>query len=50
MKKMQVCLEKEIKMARERMSILFDNSAKENALVIGTSNKTEIYLGYSTQF
>lgn len=38
------------KMARERMSILFDNSAKENALVIGTSNKTEIFLGYSTQF
>lgn len=38
------------KMARERMSILFDYSAKENALVVGTSNKTEIYLGYSTQF
>ena len=38
------------KMARERMSILFDYSSKENALVIGTSNKTEIYLGYSTQF
>ena len=38
------------KMARERMSILYDYSSKENALVIGTSNKTEIYLGYSTQF
>lgn len=38
------------KMARERMSILFDYSAKENALVLGTSNKTEILLGYSTQF
>jgi len=38
------------KMARERMSILFDYSSKENALVVGTSNKTEIYLGYSTQF
>ena len=38
------------KMARERMSILYDYSAKENALVIGTSNKTEILLGYSTQF
>ena len=37
-------------MARERMSILFDNSSKENALVVGTSNKTEIFLGYSTQF
>ena len=38
------------KMARERMSILFDYSSKENALVVGSSNKTEIYLGYSTQF
>lgn len=38
------------KMARERMTILFDYSAKENALVLGTSNKTEILLGYSTQF
>ena len=38
------------KMARERMSILFDYSSKENALVVGTSNETEIYLGYSTQF
>lgn len=38
------------KMARERMSILFDHSAKEGALVLGTSNKTEILLGYSTQF
>lgn len=38
------------KMARERMSVLFDYSAKEGALVLGTSNKTEILLGYSTQF
>lgn len=37
-------------MARERMIILFDHAAKENALVLGTSNKTEILLGYSTQF
>lgn len=36
------------KMARERMSILYDLSAKEQRLVIGTGNKTEIYLGYST--
>jgi NAD+ synthase len=36
------------KMARERMSILYDLSAKEKALVIGTSNKTEILLGYGT--
>jgi NAD+ synthase len=38
------------KMARERMSILYDLSAKEKALVIGTSNKTEILLGYGTIF
>lgn len=37
-------------MARTRMAVLFDNSSKENALVVGTSNKTEILLGYSTQF
>lgn len=37
-------------MARIRMNVLFDNSAKEKALVLGTSNKTEILLGYSTQF
>lgn len=37
-------------MARMRMNVLFDNSAKEGALVLGTSNKTEILLGYSTQF
>ena len=43
-------LRKGNKMARERMSILFDNWSKENALVVGTSNKTEIFLGYSTQF
>ncbi len=38
------------RMARERMCILYDLSAKESALVIGTGNKTEIYLGYVTQF
>lgn len=36
------------KMARERMSILYDLSKKYDALVIGTSNKTEILLGYGT--
>ncbi|TSA57452.1 NAD+ synthase [bacterium] len=36
------------KMARERMSILYDFSQKHNALVIGTSNRTEILLGYGT--
>jgi NAD+ synthase len=38
------------KMARERMSILFDQSKKLGCLVLGTSNKTEILLGYSTIF
>ncbi len=37
-------------MARTRMIILYDQSAKENALVIGTGNKTEILLGYTTLF
>jgi len=36
------------KMARERMSILYDHSARFNALVLGSSNKTEILLGYGT--
>lgn len=37
-------------MARARMIVLYDQSAAESALVIGTSNKTEVLLGYSTQF
>jgi NAD+ synthase len=36
------------KMARERMSILYDHSARWKALVLGTSNKTELLLGYGT--
>lgn len=36
------------KMARERMSILYDFSEREKALIIGTSNKTELLLGYGT--
>jgi NAD+ synthase len=35
-------------MARERMIILYDRSACERALVVGTGNKTEILLGYGT--
>lgn len=35
-------------MARVRMLILFDQSAKYNALPIGTGNKTERLLGYFT--
>ncbi len=38
------------KMARERMCLLYDYSAKNDALVIGTSNKTELLLGYGTIF
>jgi NAD+ synthase len=38
------------KMARERMSILYDLSWANDALVIGTSNKTELLLGYGTVF
>jgi NAD+ synthase len=38
------------KMARERMTILFDQAKKLDCLVLGTSNKTEILLGYSTVF
>jgi NAD+ synthase len=36
------------KMARERMSILYDFSVREKALVLGTSNKTELLIGYGT--
>ena len=36
------------KMARERMAILYDMSWAHRALVVGTSNKTELLLGYGT--
>jgi len=36
--------------ARMRMAILYDKSAQYQALVIGTSNKTELLLGYGTLF
>ncbi|MGZ8482028.1 MAG: NAD+ synthase [Candidatus Limnocylindria bacterium] len=35
-------------MARQRMIVLFDRSAAFDALVAGTSNKTEALLGYGT--
>ncbi len=38
------------KMARERMTILYDQSAARSALVLGTSNKTELLLGYGTLY
>jgi NAD+ synthase len=37
-------------MARQRMAVLYDLSAAHRAMVIGTSNKTELLLGYGTQF
>jgi NAD+ synthase len=36
------------KMARERMSILYDVSARDHSLILGTSNKTELLIGYGT--
>lgn len=36
--------------ARARMAVLFDISAIENALVVGTGNKSEILLGYTTWY
>ena len=38
------------KCARERMTVLYDQSAAFDALVAGTSNKSELLLGYGTQF
>jgi NAD+ synthase len=35
-------------MARARMIVLYDHSYAQNGLVLGTSNKTEILLGYTT--
>jgi NAD+ synthase len=36
-------------MARTRMCVLYDLSARYNALVVGTSNRTELLVGYFTQ-
>ena len=37
-------------MARQRMIILYDQSAAFSGLVVGTGNKTEILLGYTTLY
>ncbi|GAP09263.1 NH(3)-dependent NAD(+) synthetase [Bellilinea caldifistulae] len=37
-------------MARQRMIILYDQSAAFGGLVVGTGNKTEILLGYTTLY
>ena len=36
--------------ARMRMSVLYDVSSREKSLVVGTSNKSELLLGYGTIF
>jgi len=36
------------KCARERMAVLYDFSSRRHALVAGTSNKSELLVGYST--
>jgi NAD+ synthase len=38
------------KCARERMTVLYDLSADFGGLVVGTSNKSELLLGYGTLF
>jgi NAD+ synthase len=37
-------------MARTRMMVIYDQSAAFGGLVVGTGNKTEILLGYTTQY
>jgi NAD+ synthase len=37
-------------MARTRMCVLYDLSAKYQGLVVGTSNRTEMLVGYFTQY
>lgn len=37
-------------MARQRMTVLYDRSVTHESLVVGTSNKSELLLGYGTQF
>ncbi|HHY31671.1 MAG TPA: NAD+ synthase [Firmicutes bacterium] len=36
------------RIARERMAVIYDLSAAKQGLVVGTSNKTELLLGYGT--
>jgi NAD+ synthase len=36
--------------ARMRMSVLYDTSSRDASIVIGTSNKSELLLGYGTIF
>jgi len=43
-------LRKGNRMARERMCVLYDLSTKYKALVAGTGNKSELMIGYCTQY
>lgn len=43
-------LRKGNRIARERMCVLYDLSAKYKALVAGTGNKSELMVGYCTQY
>jgi NAD+ synthase len=43
-------LRKGNRMARERMCVLFDQSARYGGLVAGTGNKSELLTGYVTQY
>lgn len=36
--------------ARERMCVLYDHSSKLQALVAGTGNRSELFIGYCTQY
>lgn len=38
------------KCARERMAVLYDYSLRKGGLVVGTSNKSELLIGYSTLY
>lgn len=44
------CVRAGNKMARERMAVLFDTAHATGRLVLGTSNRTEVCLGYTTWF
>ncbi len=43
-------LEKGNIMARCRMVVLYDKAKKENSLVVGTTNRSELLMGYMTKF
>jgi len=46
----EASLEKGNIMARCRMIVLYDTAKKENRLVVGTTNRSELLMGYMTKF